>query len=98
MSEAHLTHRLRRMTGRDPMEYAWWLASRLSLLSEHVSDDAATEHAEERTAYARLLLGLVQRSGAGSPAVPMVKASSLAPRIERILRESPPPRVQRRSR
>lgn len=75
--------------------FAWWLASRLSLLSEHVSDDAATEQAEERTAYARLLLGLVQRSGAGSPAVPMVKASSLAPRIERILRESPPPRTHR---
>lgn len=75
--------------------FAWWLASRLSLLSEHVSDDAATEHAEERTEYARLLLGLVQRSGVGSPVVPMVKASSLAPRIERILREPPPARIRR---
>lgn len=75
--------------------FAWWLASRLSLLSEHVSDDAATENAEERTTYARLLLGLVQRSGSGSPAVPMVKASSLAPRIERILRDPPPARTHR---
>jgi TonB family protein len=75
--------------------FAWWLASRLSLLSEHVSDDAATEHAEERTTYARLLLGLVQRSGSGSPAVPMVKASSLAPRIERILRDPAPSRTHR---
>lgn len=75
--------------------FAWWLASRLSLLSEHVSDDAATEHAEERTAYARLLLSLVQRSDAGSPVVPMVKASSVGPRIERILRESPPPQIHR---
>jgi TonB family protein len=75
--------------------FAWWLASRLSLLSEHVSDDAATERAEERTMYARLLLNLVQRNGAGSPVVPMVKASSLAPRIERILRDTPPPRSHR---
>jgi TonB family protein len=75
--------------------FAWWLASRLSLLSEHVSDDAATEHAEERTTYARLLLSLVQRSGASSPVVPMVKASSVGPRIERILRESQPARIHR---
>ena len=37
----------------------------------------------------------MQQSGAGSPAVPMVKASSLAPRIERILREPPPVRIHR---
>jgi TonB family protein len=65
--------------------FAWWLANRLSLLSEHVSDDAATEHVEERTTYARLLLNLVQRSSASEPLAPMVKASSLGSRIERIL-------------
>jgi TonB family protein len=75
--------------------FAWWLASRLSLLSEHVSDDAATEHTEERTTYARLLLSLVQRTGPSSPLVPMVRANSLGPRIERILREPAPARIHR---
>lgn len=72
---------------------SWWLASRLSLLSEHISDDAATEHVEERTAYARLLLSVVQRARAGSQLVPMVRASSLDTRIERILSEQQPART-----
>jgi D-alanyl-D-alanine endopeptidase (penicillin-binding protein 7) len=70
--------------------FAWWLASRLSLLSEHISDDAATEQATERTTYARLLLSLVQRTSGGSQPVPMVRANSLGARIERILREPQP--------
>lgn len=70
--------------------FAWWLASRLSLLSEHISDDAATEQAEERTTYARLLLSLVQRTSGGTQPVPMVRANALGARIERILREPQP--------
>lgn len=77
--------------------FAWWLASRLSLLSEHISDDAATEAAEERTTYARLLLSLVQRTSSGSQPVPMVRANSLGARIERILREPRPHRRIHRS-
>lgn len=76
--------------------FAWWLASRLSLLSEHISDDAATEQAEERTTYARLLLSLVQRTSNASQPVPMVRANSLSARIERILREPRPARRLRR--
>lgn len=67
--------------------FSWWLASRLSLLSEHVSDDAAAAQAEERTTYARLLLSLVQRTDVSSEAVPMVRSNSVGARIERILRE-----------
>jgi TonB family protein len=75
--------------------FSWWLASRLSLLSEHVSDDAAAELAEERTTYARLLLSLVQGTNVGSEVVPMVRGSSVGPRIERILRETRPAAIHR---
>lgn len=75
--------------------FSWWLASRLSLLSEHVSDDAATEHAEERTTYAKLLLSLVQRASVGGEVVPMVRGSSVGPRIERILRGPRPAAIHR---
>ncbi|MGH8238740.1 MAG: M56 family metallopeptidase, partial [Steroidobacteraceae bacterium] len=36
---------------------AWWLAKRLSALSEHISDDAAVEATEERAEYAEVLFG-----------------------------------------
>ncbi|MDY6947924.1 MAG: M56 family metallopeptidase [Pseudomonadota bacterium] len=71
--------------------FAWWLASRLALLNEHVSDDAAIdapEDRDQRTAYAKVLLSLAQRATTTAQLVPMIRNDSLSVRIERILRPS----------
>lgn len=69
---------------------AWWLANRLSLLSEHISDDAALEAAKERTAYAKILLSFAQRTTRNDQLVAMARGHALASRIERILVEVKP--------
>ena len=63
----------------------WWLANRLSLLSEHISDDAAIAEAEERAAYARMLLSFAQRTARHDQLVAMARGTALKSRIERIL-------------
>ncbi|WP_129774501.1 M56 family metallopeptidase [Peristeroidobacter soli] len=69
--------------------FAWWLAGRLALLNEHVSDDAAVaSRTDERTTYARILLSLAQRSAVNANLVPMIRTHFLSRRIERILRHT----------
>lgn len=73
--------------------FAWWLAARLALLNEHVSDDAAiTSDGEpagkDRARYARVLLSLAQRSPLNAEPVPMIRTDALSHRIERILNDT----------
>lgn len=70
--------------------FAWWLAGRLALLNEHVSDDAALAGrdagaSEDRVMYARVLLKLAQRSPVAADLVPMIRSHALRVRIDRIL-------------
>lgn len=69
---------------------AWWLTNRLSLLSEHISDDAAIEEAKERAAYAKMLLSFAQRTARHDQLVAMARGNALASRIERILLDVKP--------
>lgn len=69
---------------------AWWLVNRLSLLSEHVSDQAALRETNERAEYARILLGFAKSAARGEQLVAMARANSLASRIERILGDAKP--------
>lgn len=64
---------------------AWWLPKHLSLLSEHISDDAAIETMRDRTRYAELLVRFARRSIDSEPAVAMARAATLAARVERLL-------------
>jgi len=64
---------------------AWWLARRLSTLSEHISDDAAVEVTEERAEYAELLLGFAAKVTRSDHLLQMADSRTLASRIERIL-------------
>lgn len=64
---------------------AWWLARRLSALSEHISDDAALEATEERAQYAEVLLGFAQRVTRSDHLLQMAGTRTLTARIERIL-------------
>jgi TonB family protein len=64
---------------------AWWLARRLSILSEHISDDAVIEQQTEPKAYAEMLLSFAQRGVRSEHVVSMLGRNSLATRIERIL-------------
>jgi TonB family protein len=74
---------------------AWWLANRLSLLSEHISDDAAIEAASERAPYAKMLLNFAQRTGRHDQLVAMARGNALTSRIERILAEVKPKQAPR---
>ncbi|HEU4687070.1 MAG TPA: M56 family metallopeptidase, partial [Vicinamibacterales bacterium] len=64
---------------------AWWLARRLSALSEHISDDAAVETTEERAQYAEVLLGFAQRVTRSDHILQMAGSRTLTARIDRIL-------------
>lgn len=86
-----LAHLYRNLFWFNP--FAWWLANRLSLLNEHVSDDAALDGRDERTFYAKVLLDLAQGNRISDQLVPMVRAHSLGARVERILRPSSPDRI-----
>lgn len=74
---------------------AWWLSNRLSLLSEHISDDAAIEEAKERAAYAKMLLSFAQRTARHDQLVAMARGTALTSRIERILIEAQPTQASR---
>lgn len=74
---------------------AWWLSNRLSLLSEHISDDAAIEEAKERAAYAKVLLSCAQRMARHDQLVAMARGNALTSRIERILAEVQPTQASR---
>jgi TonB family protein len=64
---------------------AWWLAKRLAVLSEHISDDAAVEVTQERAEYAEMLLGFAKKITRGDHLLQMAGSGTLASRIERIL-------------
>lgn len=71
--------------------FAWWLPRRLSLLSEHISDDAALATIRERSTYAELLLTCARNSFDNEHAIAMARRATLATRIERILDTSSAP-------
>jgi TonB family protein len=71
---------------------AWWLPRKLSMLSEHISDDAALSVMSERTAYAELLLGFARSTIRDENAVAMARPGSLVSRVDRILEDAPSPR------
>jgi TonB family protein len=75
---------------------AWWLASRLSVLGEHISDDAAVRATRERTAYADVLLGFACKAVGSEHLVTMARKKTLGSRIERILSSDPPAEPGRR--
>ena len=76
---------------------AWWLANRLALLGEHISDDAALQETQERAAYAEVLLGFAARRVAGGThLVGMARERTLGPRIDRILMGVMPQATSRR--
>jgi len=64
---------------------SWWLQRQLAELGEALSDCAAVEQAESRTTYAETLLAFATHARAPLACVAMASASSLAPRIERLL-------------
>jgi TonB family protein len=64
---------------------SWWLARRLSALSEHISDDAAVAATAERAEYAEVLLGFAQRVTRSDHLLQMAGSRTLTARIERIL-------------
>lgn len=72
---------------------AWWLARRLSTLSEHISDDVAVEATEERAEYAELLLGFAGKITHDDRLLQMAGSRTLASRVERILGDQPVARV-----
>jgi TonB family protein len=77
--------------------FAWWLVRRLSILNEHISDDAALSVMPERTAYAELLLGFARSTIHDENAVAMARPATLVTRVERILGGEPsPPQLGRR--
>ncbi len=65
--------------------FSWWLQKRLSELGEALSDHAALEVAESRTAYAETLLEFASVGQWPLTAVAMARSSSLRSRIERLL-------------
>lgn len=71
--------------------FAWWLTQRLSLLSEHISDDAALATMREPTAYAELLLHCARKTLKNEQAIAMARMTTLATRVERILDASSAP-------
>jgi bla regulator protein blaR1 len=71
---------------------AWWLARRLSTLSELVSDDAAVELAEGRAEYAELLLGFAGKAVRSDHLLQMAGSRTLEARIARILGDRQPAR------
>jgi TonB family protein len=75
---------------------AWWLASRLSILGEHISDDAVVRATGDRAAYAEVLLGFAGSATRGEPLVTMARKKTLGPRIERILHQDTPAEPGRR--
>jgi hypothetical protein len=60
-------------------------AARLSLLGEHISEDAALAAMNERSARADLLLRFARKRIRSEQAVAMARSATLARRVERIL-------------
>ena len=73
---------------------AGWLARRLSLLSEHISDESALDEIDQRAEYAKLLLSFASRTVHSEQVVAMARSRSLAARIDRVLAEVRTQRTQ----
>jgi TonB family protein len=78
---------------------AWWLARRLSILNEHISDDAALRAMPQGAVYAEFLLSFAKGATHGEHAVAMARPTTLIQRIDRILSDrANPPAPQRTKR
>jgi TonB family protein len=66
---------------------AWWLPRRLSLLNEHLSDDAALAAFADRSDYARLLLDFTVQQQPRALTMAMARPATVTQRVERILSE-----------
>jgi beta-lactamase regulating signal transducer with metallopeptidase domain len=65
--------------------FSWWLKRQLAELGEALSDGAAAAQAQSRASYAEILLAFATRAPWPFAGVAMARASSLTPRIERLL-------------
>jgi TonB family protein len=72
--------------------FAWWLARRLSILNEHISDDAALRVMPHAASYAEFLLQFAKCATDEEHAVAMARPTTLVHRIERILGNDANPR------
>jgi TonB family protein len=77
---------------------AWWLVRRLSILNEHISDDAALRAMPQSASYAEFLLNFAKgATHSEQAAVAMARPATLVQRIERILSDrANPPALPRR--
>jgi beta-lactamase regulating signal transducer with metallopeptidase domain len=66
---------------------SWWLQRELSDLSETISDEAGLQQAEDRPAYAELLLEFARNSDRHLAGVAMARSGNIGRRIERVLSE-----------
>ncbi len=66
----------------------WWLKSKLSELSEAISDRAGLEESRSRSAYAQLLLEFAALPRQTLTGVAMARSNNLSHRIDRLLNES----------
>ncbi len=67
---------------------SWWLLSRLAVLMEAASDDAAIAALRDRVSYAEVLLDIASRGGRTPAGVAMARPATVAGRVARILREN----------
>ena len=63
----------------------WWLVRRLSLLAEHLSDEATLAAHGDPAGYAEMLVAFARRQCAPAPAIAMARETSLSARVDRIL-------------
>lgn len=77
---------------------SWWLLRRVTLLAEHLSDDAALAAHGSPADYAEVLLAFRAEQPLGPVAVGMTGRSQLSRRIARILDRTLPPTLGRRPR
>ncbi|MCU0647600.1 MAG: M56 family metallopeptidase [Gemmatimonadaceae bacterium] len=69
--------------------FAWWLSRTISVLAEHLSDDAVLAVHGNAADYADVLLRFAGGRRTALPTVGMARRSALSERIERVLRERP---------
>jgi beta-lactamase regulating signal transducer with metallopeptidase domain len=68
--------------------FSWWLLRRLTILGEHVSDEAAVSAVRDAPGYADMLVAFARRSRPAAIHVAMARQSLLARRVQWILRRN----------